>query len=188
MTRRQHRRAISTGPRVFLRHPVAADQKEMVALKRASRAHLAQWEASPVGGGDMFGVWWFRRFLKSCNTDRSQRFVVCKRDTGQIIGQLGLGEISRGAFQSCYLGYWIGVPFTRQGLMTEAVRLALRHAFTKLKLHRVEANIVPRNRASKKLARKVGMRYEGRAKRYLKVAGKWEDHEHWAQTIEEAIS
>ena len=157
----------------------------MLALKRGSRAHLKRWEASPVGGGDMFGAWWFKRFVKSSRTERSQRFVICVRQTGEIIGQLGLGDISRGAFQSCYLGYWIGEGFTRRGLMTEAVRLALRHAFKVMKLHRVEANIVPRNRASKGLAKKVGMRYEGTAKRYLKIAGRWEDHEHWAVTVEE---
>lgn len=183
--RSMRRRGIEVGERVFLRYPTAADRAELVALKRASRRHLAPWEASPVGGGDMFGAWWFGRFLKSSNTERSRRFVVCLRETGEIIGQVGLGEISRGAFQSCYLGYWIGATFTRQGLMTEAVRLAISHAFGKLKLHRVEANIVPRNRASKGLARKVGMRYEGTAKRYLRIAGVWEDHEHWAVTAEE---
>jgi len=69
--------------------------------------------------------------------------------------------------------------------MSEAVRLALRHAFMKLKLHRVEANVVPRNRASKGLVKKLGFRYEGTAKRYLRIAGKWQDHEHWAMTVEE---
>ena len=83
------------------------------------------------------------------------------------------------------MGSGIGEKFSRQGLLSEAVRLTLRHAFTKLKLHRVEANLVPRNRASRGLARKVGMRYEGTAKRYLRIAGVWEDHEHWAVTGEE---
>lgn len=133
----------------------------------------------------MFGAWWFGRFLKSARNERSARFVVCLRETGEIVGQCGLGEIVRGPFQSCYLGYWIGAAHTRRGYMSEAVRLALRHAFTQLQLHRVEANIVPRNRASKGLARKVGFRYEGTAKRYLKIAGKWEDHEHWAMTVED---
>lgn len=183
----RRRRGVEVGERVFLRFPTAADRAEMVALKRASREHLAPWEASPVGGGDMFGASWFGRFLKSSKNERSRRFVVCLRETGEIIGQCGLGEISRGAFQSCYLGYWIGAEFTRRGLMSEAVLLTLRHAFATLKppLHRVEANIVPRNRASKGLARKVGFRYEGTAKRYLRIAGKWEDHEHWAMTIED---
>jgi ribosomal-protein-alanine N-acetyltransferase len=179
------RGAVVTGERVFLRYPTARDEAEVLALKRGSRKHLARWEASPVGGGDMFGRWWFKRFLKSSKTERSHRFVVCLKESGEIVGQLGLGDISRGAFQSCFLGYWIGAAYVRRGLMTEAVRLAARYAFRNLKLHRVEANIVPRNRASKGLARKVGFRYEGTAKRYLKIAGAWEDHEHWAMTVED---
>lgn len=178
-------RAVEVGERVFLRYPNANDQAEMVRLKRRSRAHLAPWEGTPVGGGSTFTAAWFRRFLKSSRDERSKRFVLCLKETGEIIGQIGLGEICRGAFQSCYVGYWIGAEFAGQGLMTEAVGLTLRHAFEELGLHRVEANIVPRNRASIGLARKSGLRYEGTAKRYLRIAGRWEDHEHWAMTVEE---
>jgi ribosomal-protein-alanine N-acetyltransferase len=178
-------KAVATGRAVFLRFPTAADRAEMLALKIGSRKHLERWEASPVGGGDMFGAWWFGRFLKSSDTERSKRLVVCLEETGEIIGQIGLGEISRGAFQSCYLGYWIGAGFVRRGLMSEAVRLAVGYAFAKLKLHRVEANVVPTNRASLGLVKKLGFRYEGTAKRYLKIAGKWRDHEHWVVTAEE---
>lgn len=183
--RRSGRGRVEVGERVFLRMPTLADRAEVLALKRGSRKHLAQWEGTPVGGGDTFGAAWFARFLKSSRTERSRRFVICLCESGEIIGQLGLGEISRGAFQSCYLGYWIGASFARQGYMTEAVQLAMRHAFTRLKLHRVEANIVPRNRASKALVEKLGFRYEGTAERYLRIAGRWQDHEHWAMTIEE---
>ncbi len=115
--------AVERGPRVFLRHPQASDRAELIALKRDSRKHLERWEASPVGGGDMFGVWWFNRFLKSNKTERSRRFVVCLCETGEIIGQIGLGDISRGAFQSCYLGYWIGAPFARRQPMHSGVRI-----------------------------------------------------------------
>src|SRR4029453_125487 len=95
-----------------------------------------------------------------------------------------LNEIVRRAFQSATMGYWIGREFARQGLMTEAVSLMLAHAFTTLKLHRVEANMIPRNTPSRSLARACGLRYEGTAKRYLQIAGKWKDHQRWAITVE----
>ncbi len=183
--KKRRARAVVIGDAVFLRFPQAADSGELLALKRGSRKHLTRWEASPVGGGNMFGKWWFGRFLKSSNTERSKRFVVCLRETGDIVGQVGLGEISGGAFQSCYLGYWIGAGFVKRGLMSEAVTLAVSYAFEELKLHRVEANVVPTNRASLGLVKKQGFRYEGTAKRYLKIAGRWRDHEHWAVTREE---
>jgi ribosomal-protein-alanine N-acetyltransferase len=101
------------------------------------------------------------------------------------MGVLSLSNIVRGAFQSAYLGYWIGKPFARQGYMTEAMRLALNLAFGPLGLHRVEANIIPRNRASIALVKKLGFRNEGTAMRYLRIDGRWQDHEHWALTIED---
>jgi [ribosomal protein S5]-alanine N-acetyltransferase len=91
----------------------------------------------------------------------------------------------RGPSQSAFLGYWIGAPYARQGYMTEALQLALRHAFGVLKLHRVEANIMPANRASIALVKRAGFRREGYSPRYLKIAGHWADHERWALAAED---
>ena len=94
-------------------------------------------------------------------------------------------EIVRGPAQSAFLGYWIGARYARQGYMTEALQLALRHAFRVLRLHRVEANIMPANRASIALVRRAGFQREGYSTRYLKIAGRWADHERWALTVED---
>ena len=69
--------------------------------------------------------------------------------------------------------------------MTEALQLGLRHAFRVLDLHRVEANIMPGNRASIALVKRAGFRREGYSARYLKIAGHWADHERWALTVED---
>jgi ribosomal-protein-alanine N-acetyltransferase len=97
-----------------------------------------------------------------------------------ILGAVELSQIARGGFQSAYLGYHLGAPFAGQGYMTEALRLTMRHAFRVLKLHRMEANIQPSNRASIVLVKRLGFRREGYSRRYLKVAGRWRDHERWA--------
>jgi ribosomal-protein-alanine N-acetyltransferase len=61
----------------------------------------------------------------------------------------------------------------------------LRHAFGALKLHRVQASIQPENERSIALVRSAGFRKEGLSLRYLKIGGRWRDHEHWAITIED---
>jgi ribosomal-protein-alanine N-acetyltransferase len=64
--------------------------------------------------------------------------------------------------------------------MPEGIRLALGQAFGPLKLHRLEANIQPANTASIALARRCGFVKEGFSERYLKIGGRWRDHERWA--------
>ncbi|MCC6676456.1 MAG: GNAT family N-acetyltransferase [Phycisphaerales bacterium] len=169
---------------MFLRRPAKTDLAEFQALRLASRAFLTPWESTQPGGIDNFSPAYFERVL-STQSESNHRFLVCDASTGAIIGALSLGNIVRGAFQSCYAGYWIGSEFAGKGLMTEALTLALAHAFQDLDLHRVEANIVPENVASKALVRKLGFRHEGVAKRYLCINGRWRDHEHWAMTLED---
>jgi ribosomal-protein-alanine N-acetyltransferase len=101
---------------------------------------------------------------------------------------VNLNEIVRGAFHSAYLGYYGFVPHAGQGYMAEGLRLALRHAFRRLGLHRLEANIQPGNRASRALVRRLGFRREGYSPRYLKIGGRWRDHERWAIVREAWVS
>lgn len=177
------REAVVAGPRVYLRRPVKKDLAEFQAVRIASRVFLTPWESTQPGV-DNFSPAYFERVL-STQSETNHRFLVCDAASGRIMGALSLGNVVRGAFQSCYAGYWIGSEFAGQGYMTEALTLALRHAFEDLKLHRVEANIVPENAASKALVRKLGMRPEGIAQRYLCINGRWRDHEHWAMTLED---
>lgn len=101
------------------------------------------------------------------------------------MGSISASQIFRGGFQSAYLGYHIGAEFARQGYMTEALALMLRYVFGKLKLHRVEANIQPGNVASLALVQRAGFVKEGFSRRYLKIGGRWRDHERWTLLVED---
>lgn len=175
---------MAVGPRVFLRPLAESDREAFTALRVASRAFLEPWEGTPPGGGDNFTPAYFERILAS-QSETNRRLVIAEVATGDILGHLSLGNIVRGAFQSGYVGYWIGARHAGRGYMTEALALAVAHAFVDLKLHRVEANIVPENAPSKALVKKLGFRREGIAKRYLCINGRWRDHEHWAMTVED---
>ena len=94
-------------------------------------------------------------------------------------------EIVRGIFCSGYLGYYAFAPHHGHGYMKQGLRAILSEAFGRQRLHRLEANIQPENEASRRLVKGAGFRLEGFSPRYLKIAGRWRDHERWAITAEE---
>jgi ribosomal-protein-alanine N-acetyltransferase len=111
--------------------------------------------------------------------------LVCLRNGGAIVGYFALSQIFRGAFHNAYLGYDGSDPYAGRGHMREGLELMLRHAFRAQRLHRVEANIQPGNQASRALVEGAGFRLEGFSPRYLKIGGRWRDHERWALTVED---
>ena len=94
----------------------------------------------------------------------------------RVIGSVSFTNVSRGALQGCWLGYSLDGREQGNGYMTEALRAAIPHAFRVLKLHRIMAGYMPRNRRSARVLRRLGFRVEGRARQYLLIAGRWEDH------------
>ena len=174
---------IAVGRRVFLRKPAGPDRAEYLALRRDSAQFLERWEPRPTATRAVARQ--FADWVASARNGRHEKLLICRNEDDAILGAINLNEIVRGPAQSAYLGYWIGARFARQGYMTEALQLALRHAFRILRLHRVEANILPINRASLALVRRAGFRREGYSPRYLEIAGRWADHERWALLAEE---
>jgi ribosomal-protein-alanine N-acetyltransferase len=98
----------------------------------------------------------------------------------RIIGDVNFANFIRGAMQGCTVGYKIDKEETRNGFMTEALGRALEVAFAELRLHRVEANIMPRNKASRRVVEKLGFHEEGYCPKLLKINGVWEDHIRYA--------
>lgn len=96
----------------------------------------------------------------------------------RIVGSIALNNIVRGAFQSCHLGYRMDGELLNRGLMTEGLEAIIAYAFDVMNLHRIEANIMPRNAASLKVVEKLGFYEEGLALKYLQIQGVWEDHIH----------
>ena len=90
-----------------------------------------------------------------------------------------------GPLRSAYLGYAVGKRHARHGYMREGIELVLNYAFVELSLDLVEANIQPGNTRSIALARNAGFTREGFSRRYIKVGGRWRDHERWAMLAED---
>jgi ribosomal-protein-alanine N-acetyltransferase len=160
--------------RIVLRAPRPRDQREFVGAARASRALHGSWVRAPDTPPA------FRAYMRQMAAPGSHAFLVCRRDSGAIVGVVNVTNVVMGLFRSAYLGYYAFAAHQGQGLMREGLQAVVRHAFGQLKLHRLEANIQPGNAPSIALVKACGFRKEGYSPRYLKIAGRWRDHERWA--------
>ena len=165
--------------RVRLEAPSARWQSEFLSSARRSRKLHRPWTKAPVNPSE------FAAYLKRRRTAGHPAHFVIDAVSGRLVGVVNLDELVRGAFQSAYLGFYAFVPFEAQGNMTVGLSLAVTDAFRRRKLHRLEANIQPENRKSIALVKRLGVRLEGLSPRYLKVAGRWRDHERWAILAEQ---
>jgi ribosomal-protein-alanine N-acetyltransferase len=170
---------LKTPSRVALHPLTLADQDEFCSLVRASAELHLPWMRLPTSAEEFTA--WMRRFDDGSNLG----FLVRVRETGAIAGSVNINSIIRGRFQGASLGYAAFTPSAGQGYMTEGVAAAVRHAFGELRLHRLEAQIRPSNKASLALVQRLGFRYEGVSPACLYIDGAWRDHERWAATAPE---
>ncbi len=176
---RRNAKTIIKGKRVVLRLPIKSDCAEYLAMNRRSAAFNRGLASPPITAKQ------FDAFMKRNAAPDGAVFLICRAEDGRVMGSITLSQIFRGGFQSAYIGYHVGAEFAGQRYMTEALQLLLRHAFLKLKLHRLEANIQPGNVASIALVQRAGFVREGYSRRYLKICGRWRDHERWAILVED---
>lgn len=163
-----------------LRHGAA-----WVEIRLRNEAWLLPWEAVPAGPGGAAASWAARHTLASytgmlrslrrqARAGTSLPFGVFR--DGQLVGQVTVGNIVRGALFSGYVGYWVDERVAGQGIMPTALALVADHCFTAVGLHRLEADIRPENAASRRVVEKLGFVEEGRHRAYLQIDGAYRDH------------
>ena len=108
-----------------------------------------------------------RRQMKK-GTDYSFAILLNK----QLIGTIGLHEIDP-THKGAKIGYWLAQDYWGRGLMSEALQLVLRFAFS-LGLHRVYASAFVHNHPSRRVLEKAGFHQEGLARQSF-WDGKWRD-------------
>lgn len=177
------------GRRVTLRPLVASDFDQWRDVRRRNVDWLTKWEPRQPEGYPNDTV---DRVAFSARCGARERewqlgtgygfgiFV-----NGRLAGEMNVSSVQRGPFQNAYIGYWIDEALAGNGYVPEALVVAARFAFEQIGLHRLQVAIIPRNRPSRRVAEKLGLRDEGTAARYLAINGAWEDHIRYAITHED---
>jgi ribosomal-protein-alanine N-acetyltransferase len=169
---------LTVARRGLLDVPSARGRDEFLAAAARSAALHRHW-ARPPGTADEFAA-----YLARLRRDAHVGYWV-RTEEGALAGAIHVSEIVRGAFRSAYLGYYAFLPHAGRGYMTRGLAAVLADAFGRQGLHRLEANLQPDNERSRRLVERCGFRLEGYSPRYLKLAGRWRDHERWAITVED---
>lgn len=177
------------GKRIVLRVPQMHDYVAWAEIRQQSREHLVPWE--PTWARDELTRAAFRRrirhYQREMRDDLGFAFFIFHDADDRLLGGLTISNIRRGVTQAAALGYWLGAPFTGRGYMSETVNTVAAFAFERLRLHRLEAACLPHNTASVAVLERTGFQHEGRARRYLKINGQWQDHLLFARLNDDAL-
>jgi ribosomal-protein-alanine N-acetyltransferase len=191
VTRRPGWPARLTHGRVTLRPLRLRDAAAWSEVRLANEAWLTPWESTPPGQVGSFaerqtrsaGIAQFRLLRRAARQGTMLPFVIGY--DGRLVGQITVGNVVRGSFNSAFLGYWVDGRLAGRGIAPVAVALVTDHCFGPVGLHRVEANVRPENAASRRVVEKLGFREEGLHRRYLAIDGAYRDHICYALTTED---
>jgi len=163
------------------------DAKALEHLVTQNRPWLKPWEATSPDAPASFD---FRRQIRALLRQQTDQiglpFVI--EISGEVVGQINVGNILYGSVSGASIGYWISPEFAGRGIMPKAVALVIDYLFTTVGLHRIQIDIRPENKASLRVVEKLGLRYEGYKRRYIHINGEWRDHYSFALTEDEVTN
>ncbi|NYJ73668.1 GNAT family N-acetyltransferase [Allobranchiibius huperziae] len=173
------------GMRIMLRPLRArADRAEFVQLRAQNAAWTREWDStSPIQQAPVSFAQMVRQQDRLAARGELLPFAVAV--DGELVGQMHLFNIVRGALRSAGVGYWISQRYAGRGITPYALATAIDHAFGTVGLHRVEVNIRPENHSSLAVVRKLELRDEGLRRAYLHINGQWRDHRTFAVVRED---
>ncbi|WP_404456674.1 GNAT family N-acetyltransferase [Virgibacillus necropolis] len=167
------------GENIHVREFTLEDAEAILALQKKNRDFFEKF--SMARESDYYTIEAqierIEKFQEDFKQDKDYNFGIFKNDDNRLMGTINLFQVIRGSLQSAYIGYFLDKQNNGKGFTTEAVKLIVEYSFEKLKLHRIEAGVMPHNIGSIRVLEKSGFHKEGIAKKNVKINGKWEDHQ-----------
>ena len=173
---------------ICLLEPGEVAAKAIVNYYKRNKEFLREYE--PERAAEFYDLDYQERLLEREKKEVKNRmafhfYIAEKAAPDRVIGMVRLTNVIWGNFRSAFLGYKLDKDCLNRGYMTMAVTMVTNYVFSEFDLHRIEANIMPRNKRSLRVAEKCGFREEGVAQKYLKINGVWEDHVHMVRLNED---
>lgn len=164
--------ALDTRNSILLRPWAANDVDALFDAVSASLPTLSQWLpwAKPDYSRDDSATW-IAHCLRMRETEDEFHFGAFDAASGDLLGSVGLNHRIRAA-RSANLGYWVADSARGRGVAVEAAKQAARFGFETLGLQRIVIQVLPENRASLRVAIKLGAVCEGIARNGIIVDDK----------------
>lgn len=170
---------MSKNNHVYIRPLILSDAVELLSLEKRNRAFFENYSLNHPEN------YWtletqkelIEKWEQNTKKEIEYRFGIFKINDDILIGTIGLFQVFRGPRESALLGYSLDQEHNGKGYTTEATNLVVNYAFEILKLHRIEAGVMPDNIGSIRVLEKAGFHKEGIAKKNVKINGSWEDHQ-----------
>ncbi len=159
------------------------DAERLVELLRANAEFFAPYD--PAHEDDYLTVAGQHRIVTQLLARHAQGTTVPFGilEDGELVGRITVNDIVRGPFQSAHLGYWVDEVRGGRGVASAAVAAVIEQAFGGSEeafggvgLHRLQAGTLVDNVRSQRVLLRNGFQRFGLAPRYLRIAGRWQDH------------
>ena len=159
------------GKRIILRKLKLSDALDI--YKNLQDKEMVKWTLNiPWPYKKQNAVKFIKRTHYAIRKKSGYAFGIVLKETNKVIGLVDISHIDW-KNKNAELGYWLGKKYWGRGYTTEAVKLILRFAFEKLKLHRVYAHLFEENIASRRVLEKTGFRLEGTTRESRYRYNKW---------------
>ncbi len=166
--------------RLLLRPFRRRDIEALYTAVRDSQAELAEylpWATKTFTRAGAAGF--VRESMRSWREGKAYDFTIrLQEKPDRHVGNISIWHVSRSS-RSGEIGYWIRTENTGRGIATEATYAALRIGFEELSMHRMVLRVGVGNKASERVATKLGFVREGVLREEIQVGGRWMDHSVW---------
>jgi RimJ/RimL family protein N-acetyltransferase len=163
---------VLTDDRFLVRPPTADDVAPLFAAARESIAEVSPWLPWCHANYSQQET---QQYVSTCLDAWAQRsrypFMVFDRGGGQLLGGIAVNHIDT-VNRLGSLGYWVRTSRAGQGVMSAAARLVCQFAFAQAGLTRLEIAAMPENRASRRVAEKLGATFECIARNRIVMHGR----------------